>query len=202
MQHRKLLLLSRDPGATNQMVGVYWLAQNKAERCCFPLYSKILFGHEKADVEILIAGEAMAARRWADGLCMTVHENGEPECFLKDKGITHLVTGLDDIDAVVSRKFWEAARKLDIPVIVITDNDVNLQLRCVDSRGQRFWPDEILARNTFALTELPNEIITIEGDIYHAYLQKHGPSQLDLRSVWGVTKKRKLSCLCRKTVRK
>lgn len=188
MQHRKLLLLSRDPGATNQMVGVHWLAQNKVERRCFPLYSKILFGREDGDVEVLIAGDVLAARRWADNLCMTLTQNDDPECFLKEENITHLVTGLDDIDAVVSRKFWEAARKLGIPIIVITDNDINLKLRCVDSRGQPFWPDDILARNATALTELPHEIVTVEGDIYHAYLQRQGPSQLDLRAVWGVTR--------------
>lgn len=188
MFSRKLLLISRDPGATNQMVAVNWLALNKKEWCRFPKFSKKLFGREQADVDVVIAAEPLAVPAWQGCKITEVSEKVDPRQILVSEKITHLVSGLDDIDAVTSRLFWEAARELHIPILTLCDNDINILIRCVDSEGNRFWPDHVLARNALGVAEIPQEIVTVEGDLYHSYLKAHGGGAHDLRPEWGICK--------------
>lgn len=193
MSQRVLLLFSRDPGSTNRMIAVDWLAQTPTARVHCQLAAHLLFGQTDEVIKTHIFAEQFGVKNWQKNNINPAAlptSTGAIEKLLIDQGVTHVITGLDDIDARTSRLLWQVARSQNIPVYLICDNDENLVMRLFSLEEKPFWPDLILTRHDDGDKELleagcPPDIIQQVPDLYHLYFQDMAKkSHQDLRDLW------------------
>lgn len=193
MMHN-IALLSRDPGATNQMIAVDWLLRNlgkikscrKAETLLFPL--------ERRPVNLMPLSYSYGLGLWlqAERPAYDIESASlSPEKVLEEQRCEALISGMDDEDALRSRQYWRAARKLGLPIIFITDNDNNLALRSRDDCGEAFCPDLFLlthgGKEELIKAGFPAAQIQEIPDLHRLRLQADAANYTSLRSRWGVT---------------
>lgn len=206
----KLLLFSRDPGATNQMIAVtrsMRMAAAGGEAVDSIVAMQRLFGiNGTAPVELSVMGRGYAQDVWARAKMdlqveawddFVAADLGEPQRqeriakLLCDRRIDGVVTGLDDVDEPNTRALWVAAGNLKIPVAVFADNPDFLIERFTGTDGL-IHPDLsvlVSAKGCDALVQagMPRERIIVSENLHLAFLART-PVRQDgverLRGTW------------------
>lgn len=194
MTTRRILLFSRDPGATNHLVAFRELVEGGRERDFvdhgFAEAWTALGLIEGTETKIGTFAKAFAHAVWnaagaapedwgalvPDALA-DPQRNAAIDRLLQSREITGLVTGADDVDESDTVRLWRAARAARLPVVVLLDHTNNLDLRFSDTDGSLFVPDLVYALNQDSLDELravglPESCLRIARNLHHARLKR------------------------------
>ena len=187
---QKILLFSRDPGGTNQLVAVrdLLLSANRQDRQIFaPL------GLSAAIPAIRIVAKDYARDIWKR-LDADYHDWAEVglgrlfEDFVPDL----VLTATGHVDDYSEQEVWRQARSQDIPSAAFLDSADHVQDRFLDATGGKIFPDHVYVFDRQSAADLsgmdfPAGHIHITGDLYAGYLgrQDNPEAVRDIRSAWN-----------------
>ncbi len=188
----KILIYSRDPGPANVMIAVYEALSSAPilEECSaeFRRFAQRL--RPGGACEFLICAKDPALGRWrqAGHAVADWHTLVPPETravaldravaeFLRDAGITAMVTGAGDVDDDTDRMLWRVARPLGIACYAFLDFPTNLDRRFTESDGTvscpdaAYVPDESYVNDVVA-AGIPKDCVFVLGDMQYARFRR------------------------------
>lgn len=172
----KILMISRDPGATNQLVALHHIltSPDSASR-------KTLFGHLGLArcPEIIVIAKDYASDIWQQNAVRAEQWPGiasEQEIgdYLGGQNPGQIITGTCHVDDRTEQAIWRAARRLGIATTAFLDAIHNIDLRFRDKGGAVILPDRVSLIDGSALgimqsLGLSEQAIFISGDLYLDY---------------------------------
>ena len=193
-----LLVFSRDPGPTNELIGT------------LDAFSDMKSWRGNPGLEALASARGFALPPrvvsrppgyglWRDaGYSVELWDGkDEPAAFalLKDSRVISVLTGTSDLDESGDRALWIAARSLGVESHAVLDHPASLADRFRNSDGSKVWPDwlyvsdEVFAERLRAIGA-PAGRIRLIGDLHHMRLKRiAGKRSLEeigaLRGKWG-----------------
>lgn len=197
----RLLVFSRDPGPTNQLVAVVEALKEPA-RGDEPEGLLLLRAALTPLAELIIASRGPGAEIWRAAGFSPVTWSGIDEeavrSLVKDAGATAVLTGASDIDEPGDRLLWKAARAGGIQSHAVLDHPANLALRFRDEAGANIFPDWLYAPDAIfaerlAAAGIARARIRLTGDLHHKRLRglSAGVSEeavAQLRQLWGAAR--------------
>jgi hypothetical protein len=176
---RSLLVFSRDPGPTNQLVAVVERLSAPAVRG-EPAGIGALRAAASATGAVKIAARGPGASIWREAGQEIIPWQGTDdqaaEALIAECDAGLLLTGASDIDEPGDRVLWRAARARRISSHVVLDHPANLGRRFRDDAGDVILPDWVYAPDAVFAERLvaagvPRERIRLTGDLHHARLR-------------------------------
>ncbi|MBI5164721.1 MAG: hypothetical protein HY985_12570 [Magnetospirillum sp.] len=205
-----MLLYARDPGAANQLVAVQSLFATGRLGEVPALVETI--GSLTADRDTMLAmAKDFAVAVWtAAGLVaedwnVAVPEqltgearNAKINCMLRERGVTAVVTGVDDVDDHDSMALWQVARSLGLPSIALLDSHHSPQRRFVRQTGAAEFPDWVVAQDAGSVAALialglPATRLRLTDNLHLARLARMAisaqgsPTRRALRQSWDAS---------------
>ncbi len=204
----QLLFASRDPGSANMLAAFCWMLENKdldVVKKLEPL-CRGLTGYGLADLRGFpkrVFAWGAAREVWqrcifnTPDLTFLDHETRDVSAMrvevsqLMEAANSDLIllTGLDDVDGVRGRLFWEEARRLGGAVIALADNDKNISIRLTDASGSRFLPDQLLIHSDAALADvlhLGRNFVRLGPNFHILRTKNEAVDHYNCRPIWGV----------------
>jgi hypothetical protein len=194
-----LLVFSRDPGPTNQLVAALEVLGSPPAAEEPEGLSALRGATQAALAGVRVVARAPGATIWrAAGWNPTIWEDN-PERAAAELLLQHdagvLLTGTSDIDESGDRALWEGARRIGIKSHALLDHPANLADRFCDGDGQRIYPDWLYVPDTTFASRLaaagaPADRIRIIGDLHHARVARLASRRsreevASLRAGWG-----------------
>lgn len=193
-----LLVFSRDPGPTNQLVAVVEALKTPALGGD-PEGLSLLRAALSQMPELRIASRGSATEIWRGAGHVPAPWEGADEAtadaLIAEAGALAVLTGASDIDEPGDRLLWKAARRRGISSHAVLDHPANLALRFRDGEGGTIYPDWLYApdavfANRLAVAGAPADRIRLTGDLHHRRLrglsaQIAGDEIAALRGTWG-----------------
>ncbi len=188
-----ILFISRDPGGTNQLVGLrdVLLGQDGEDRAA--LFAQLGLS---SGPDITLLAKDYAKVIWQqNGVVYEDWPNIESEQeiidYLTDLAPDLIVTSTCHVDDRTEQTVWRVARQLGIRTTAFLDCGLNISLRFTDDLGQTVLPDRVYmidkkATGTLLSLGLPAQDMFISGDLYLTYAKAKGIAKGKLRHEWGV----------------
>lgn len=198
-----VLIYSRDPGGTNQMLAVH-AALDAMQRGVVPAWldgavRDFLAGLAAKATLLRVAARDIAMERWTSAGVDAEDWSGlaSAECVSRMMTVqpNQLLTATTDVDDRTDQALWKAAQGSGIASAAFLDHTVNLVERFRDGAGALTWPDRIFVfdesgRRTLAAAGIPPAGIAIGGDLHLARMAAQRPVTAEKRSAlrqrWGV----------------
>jgi len=193
-----LLVFSRDPGPTNELIATLDALSDAESRRGNPGLEAL------ADMRGFVLPPRVVTRPpgdsfWRDAGYSVELWDGKDEpaalALLKDSGVLSVLTGTSDLDEPGDRALWAAARSLGIESHAVLDHPAGLAERFRNPDGRMSWPDWLyVSDEVFAerLKEIgaPAGCIRLVGDLHHLRLKRiaamRTPEEIAaLREKWG-----------------
>jgi hypothetical protein len=194
-----LLIFSRDPGATNQLIAIVEVLASAGPRKELPGLAVL-----RAATDCLIGDLKIMARPPANGLWVAAGfspaswEGDDEEAataLLVNSGTGLLLTGTSDIDEHGDRMLWRAARRLGIESHAVLDHPANLRARFIGPNGCTVLPDWIYVEDAVMAkrleeVEVSKSRIRVTGELHHTRLRRLAAGRTAevikaLRTEWG-----------------
>ena len=211
MTGTRILLVSRDPGGTNQVIAcraaLSGIAQTPRQRDIAGRLRTILGLAADETPDFAIAAKEHALARWRALDAAPIELPDAPDA----KGgrahaanlLTRLAPGLvvtatSDQDCATEKCFWQAAADAAIPCFALSTHPANIPSRFRFDDGTPVWPTRILVDADGAAAELrtngvPADRIVVLGDLHLTALEATtSPDVADraaLRTAWGASGK-------------
>ncbi|WP_417317876.1 hypothetical protein [Emcibacter sp.] len=169
----RILLISRDPGGTNQLVALrQLLLSGQGGKFGIP---------DSDDVpELFIAAKEFAQAIWRNAgqdIIALEQDLGEDRIreLLNRIQPDFIYTGTSHIDDRTEQEVWRVASQMGIPTAALVDSQNSILLRFTDNRNVIVTPDRIFvvdARSKQELTDagVKKAHITVGGDLYRTHL--------------------------------
>lgn len=195
----KLLVFSRDPGPTNQLIAVVEALRSPPAADETAEFALLRAATSPVIAELKIAtrvpgdaiwrGAGYTANLWSGA------DERAAEVLIAKTEAGLVLTGTSDIDEPGDRMLWRAARRMGIESHAVLDHPANLALRFRDARGEEtrpdwfYVPDEIFL-SRLAATGIPAARIRVIGDLHHVRMRRLACRQDTgeverLRTLWG-----------------
>lgn len=210
---QRFLIVARDPGATNSLVGLVWWVY-RLRKGVLDESRDILNAIQVLNLKSMLSKSpitidvqtSLACRGFWDDLLqefpdishylrITVLEDREIDAELLDVIFSPLpdvlISGLDDVDAKGSRCLQAGARDRGVPVICMADNHVNLAIRCKSAKNAEFFPDRLGVLAEEDKVELrsigfPESFLFVVPNFHKLRLAVCDRAFVDCREHWGV----------------
>lgn len=193
-----LLVFSRDPGPTNELIATLDALSDVEGRRGNPGLEALAASRGFA-LPPRVATRSPGDVLWRNaGYSIELWDGKDAQAasaLLKDSGVRSVLTGLSDLDEPGDRLLWAAARSLGIESHAVIDHPASLADRFRSSDGSAAWPDWLyVSDEVFAarLSEIgaPAERIRLVGDLHHLRLKRiagmRKPGEIAaLRGKWG-----------------
>jgi len=182
---RKILLISRDPGGSNQLVALYDQLLADSKNPDNPEIIVIAKDYAKA----IWQQNGITAQAWPDGIT-----EADLAGFLAAYQADQIITGTGHMDDRTEQMVWRIARQLGIPTTAFLDSSHNIAVRFKDRQGKIFLPDFVSVIDDDAIPALlalglVRQNIIVSGDLYANYVSKRRAGQNQsglLHAEWGV----------------
>ncbi len=193
-----LLVFSRDPGPTNELIATLD-ALSHPEMYRGNPGLEALAAVRGFQLPPRIVTRPPGDRFWIGaGYSVELWDGKDEQAalhLLKDSGVLTVITGTSDLDEPGDRALWAAARSLGIETHAVLDHPAGLVERFRNPDGSMSWPDwlyvsdELFARRLGEIGALPERIRLI-GDLHHLRLKRIAEGRAkdeiaSLREKWG-----------------
>lgn len=190
----RILFISRDPGATNQLVALrHIMLGEDCER------KSAVFSHLDLSCapEIILMARDYAKAIWQqNGIACEgwpdIESDRQIAEYLAKLMPDQIITGTCHLDDRTEQAVWRVAGKLGIKTTAFLDSGFNIRLRFTDAGGKSILPDRVSMiddQATGALRSLgfSRHVLFISGDLYQCYarVMAQGIRLGKLRPVWG-----------------
>ncbi|NOZ42648.1 MAG: hypothetical protein GXP02_05720 [Alphaproteobacteria bacterium] len=178
----RILLISRDPGATNQLVALrHILTGAVCER------RKNLFDHLGLAVcpDIMPIAKDYAGDIWQqNGITARDWPNMSSEqaigAYLAGFAADQIITGTCHVDDRTEQAIWRVARRLGMATTAFLDSVHNIELRFRDDAGAVILPDRVALIDDSGVAAvralgLSGRMIFISGNLYQSYIKTKKP---------------------------
>jgi hypothetical protein len=196
-----LLVFSRDPGPTNQLVAV--VEQLTEPPAANEPSGLVALRAATASVigRVQIASRGPGIDMWREsGREVSVWEGLDEHAAMElivQCGAGAVLTGTSDVDEPADRALWRAARARAIASHVVLDHPANLAQRFRDADGTLVLPDWLYVTDDMfaerlAVAGVPRERIRLIGDLHHARLRRLAADVTaaevrEMREMWGAS---------------
>ncbi len=172
----KILLISRDPGATNQLVALHHILTGPDCENRKALFARLGL---TSCPDIIVIAKDYAGDIWRqNGTCAEqwpgIALEQEIGDYLESKNPGQIITGTCHVDDRTEQAIWRSARRLGIATTAFLDAVHNIDLRFRDKDGAVVLPDRVSLIDGSAVPKmrslgLPEQAIFVSGDLYLDY---------------------------------
>jgi len=209
MTRGRILLVSRDPGGTNQVVACRAVLSGRADspgQRAIAVRLRAILGLAADDaLDFSIAAKDHALKRWRSldvapielPVAATVEAERDHAARLLARLAPDLVvTATSDQDCATEKCFWKAAAAAAIPCFALSTHPSNIASRFRFEDGTPVWPTRILVDSDGAAAELrasgvPADRVVVLGDLHLTALESavppDGSGRAALRATWGAS---------------
>jgi len=183
-----ILLFSRDPGGTNQLVALRDILLNKKPP--YQQIAEVLDISEQINIQIL--AKDYAKDIWNNNSISSCAYHSI-ENHLDDLKPDLILTATSHMDDHSQEDMWEHARQRGIKTACFLDISGNIALRFQNANGQYVFPDDIFLLSqddcqVFIDLGLPQSRLHVIGDLYADYIKNCSADAdgLNLRALWKI----------------
>jgi len=172
----KILMISRDPGATNQLVALHHILTGPDSESRQALFGHLGLAHCP---DIMTVAKDYAADIWQQNGIRAEQWPGiaseqEIADYLGGQNPGQIITGTCHVDDRTEQAIWRSARRLGIATTAFLDAIDNIDLRFRDRDGAVVLPDRVSLIDGSALEIMQSQglskrSIFISGDLYLDY---------------------------------
>jgi len=172
----KILMISRDPGATNQLVALHHILTGPDCENRKALFAQLGL---TSCPDIIVIAKDYASDIWRQNGIRAEQWPGiaseqEIADYLESKNPGQIITGTCHVDDRTEQAIWRTARRLGIATTAFLDAIDNIDLRFRDKDGAVVLPDRVSLIDGSAVPKmrslgLPAQAIFISGDLYLDY---------------------------------
>ena len=185
-----ILIVSRDPGGSRQMVGVHAVLTGAAPDLTGDPGLALLRHRLSAGGDALrVVARDFAGAVWASaGITAETWPDGGPDLDL----VTAVLTSTSDLDDDTPQSMWQKARTAGLPSHAFIDCALNVRARFVDRSGATVLPDFVYVSDTACFRQLDNlvapERVALIPDLVvwasRRDLERAAPGASKLRHRW------------------